>query len=292
MLSHEKCSVVAIEESAYALRANHKNSHLFERLRPTYSTTMPTWDDAQYLKFVDARTRPARELLAQVPLSAAERVVDLGCGPGNSTALLQARWPGARITGVDNSAEMLRSARAALSGVEWAEEDVSSYRAEGPVDVLFANAVLHWLPDHASLFPALLAQLRPGGALAIQMPYTFDEPSHRLMRQLSGPWAARLEGVRDSAPVASPSVYYDLLAPQASSVDLWQTRYEHVMPDASAIVEWVKGTGLRPYLEALDENERAAYLEAYERAIAAAYPARSDGRRLFSFPRLFMVAIR
>jgi trans-aconitate 2-methyltransferase len=253
---------------------------------------MPTWDDAQYLKFVDARTRPARELLAQVPLAAADRVIDLGCGPGNSTALLQARWPAARITGVDSSAEMLRSARAALSDVEWVQKDVRDYRAEGPVDVLFANAVLHWLPDHGSLFPALLAQLRPGGALAVQVPYNFEEPSHRLMRELSGPWTAHLLGVRDSAPVASPSFYYDLLAPHASSVDLWQTRYEQVMPHASAIVEWVKGTGLRPYLEALGENERSAYLEAYEQAIATAYPVRTDGRRLFSFPRLFMVAIR
>jgi trans-aconitate 2-methyltransferase len=253
---------------------------------------MPTWDDAQYLKFVDARTRPARELLSRVPLPAAARVIDLGCGPGNSTALLQARWPAARITGVDSSAEMLRSARAELTGVEWVQEDVRTYRAEGKVDVLFANAVLHWLPDHESLFPALLAQLRAGGALAVQMPYNFEEPSHRLMRELPGPWAARLSALRDSTPVASPTFYYDLLAPHATSVDLWQTRYEQVMPDANGIVEWVKGTGLRPYLEALDESERAAYLKAYERAIDAAYPARSDGRRLFSFPRLFIVLIR
>jgi trans-aconitate 2-methyltransferase len=253
---------------------------------------MPTWDEAQYAKFIDARTRPACELLARVPLTAAARVVDLGCGPGNSTALLQARWPSARVTGVDSSPEMLRSARAALPAIEWVESDLRSYRAEAPLDVLFANAVMHWLPDHASLFPALLDQLSAGGVLAVQMPYNFEEPSHRAMRELPGPWSHKLQALQTASPVGNPAFYYDLLAPRASAVDIWQTRYEHVMADPKAIVEWVKGTGLRPYLEALSGSEREDYLRAYEQRIAEAYPARSDGRRLFSFPRLFVVAIR
>jgi trans-aconitate 2-methyltransferase len=253
---------------------------------------MPTWDQAQYAKFIDARTRPAQELLARVPLSAAARVVDLGCGPGNSTELLCARWPSARITGVDSSPEMLRSARAAAPAIEWLEADLRAYRADVALDVLFANAVMHWLPDHASLFPALLDQLQPGGALAIQMPYNFEEPSHRAMREIAGPWAATTQQVRTESPVGTPAFYYDLLAPRARAVDIWQTRYEHVMADARAIVEWVKGTGLRPYLEALPEREREPYLTAYEARIAEVYPPRADGRRLFSFPRLFIVAIR
>jgi trans-aconitate 2-methyltransferase len=253
---------------------------------------MATWDQAQYLKFADERTRPAHELLARVPLTTPERVVDLGCGPGNSTALLRARWPGAQLLGVDNSPNMLQRARQDYPDIEWLEADVAGFAPRAPVDVLFANAVLHWLPDHAALFAKLFAMLRPGGVLAVQMPHNFSEPSHRLMRELPGPWAPRTANVRALTPVDSAAFYYDVLAATAATVDIWHTRYEHVMADAAAIVEWVKGTGLRPYLEALLEQERAAYLEAYTAGIAAAYPQRSDGRRLFSFPRLFIVAQR
>jgi trans-aconitate 2-methyltransferase len=256
-------------------------------------SAMTSWSDAQYLKFGDERTRAARELLARVPLSAAERVVDLGCGPGNSTALLQARWPDAHVVGVDNSPEMLRRARADWPKMEWVEGDVATWRPAASVDVLFANAVLHWLPDHATLFPTLFEWVRPGGALAVQMPHNFEEPSHRLMRELPGPWAERVAEVRALTPAASPAFYYDLLATHSSEVDIWETRYEHVMADAAAIVEWVKGSGLRPYLDALtDDAERSRYLRAYTDGIEAAYPKRADGRRLFSFPRLFIVAVR
>lgn len=250
------------------------------------------WDDRQYLMFAEERTRPARELLARVPLASARRVVDLGCGPGNSTALLRERWPGARLSGVDSSEEMLRRARGGLPDVEWVQADAARFVAGEPLDVLFANALLQWLPAHDALVPALFDQLAPGGALAVQVPRSFAEPSHRLMREVPGPWSEQLSRVRARDPVESPAFYYDLLAPKAQSVDIWQTTYEHVLADAAAIVDWVKGTGLRPFLEALPESERAAYLDAYALGIDAAYPARSDGRRLFSFPRLFIVAVR
>lgn len=254
---------------------------------------MTRWDDIQYLRFSDERTRAARELLARVPLEQADQVVDLGCGPGNSTALLHARWPRARIRGVDNSAEMLRSARQALPALEWIQADLAGWQADTPVDLLFANAVLHWLPDHATLLPRLLGMLRPGGVLALQMPSNDHEPSHRLMRELPGPWQACLQQVGGRTAVLPAAFYYDVLAPHAARVDIWQTTYEQVMPDPAAIVEWVKGSGLRPYLEALrDDAERSAFLAAYTAAIDAAYPARSDGRRLFTFPRLFVVAVR
>jgi len=257
---------------------------------------MPAWDDAQYLKFADERTRAARELLARVAVDAPARVVDLGCGPGNSTELLAARWPEAHVTGVDNSPAMLERARRDLPQIEWVESDVAAWQAGGPVEVLFANAVLQWLPSHATLFPQLFAKVGEGGALAVQMPRNFSEPSHRLMRELPGPWQQRpaaAPSLRSASPVDTPAFYYDLLAPQARHVDIWQTIYEQVMPDAAAIVEWVKGTGLRPYLEALaDDEERARFSAAYTEAIDAAYPKRSDGRRLFTFPRLFIVATR
>jgi trans-aconitate 2-methyltransferase len=252
---------------------------------------MPTWDEKQYAKFLDARTRPSRELLGRVPLEAAKRVVDLGCGPGNSTQLLWERWPNAKVTGVDSSAEMLRSARELAPNIEWVQSDLRAYRPEGPIDVLFANAVFQWLPDHERLLIDLLGWLAPGGAFAFQMPYNANEPTHRWMRELSGPWSEKLMSVKRDAPVETPAFYYDVLAPRAKSVDIWQTRYEQVMPDAKAIVEWVKGTGLRPYLEALEGEEREAYLKGYLEAVDGSYPVRKDGQRLFPFPRLFVVAV-
>jgi trans-aconitate 2-methyltransferase len=253
---------------------------------------MTGWDNQQYLKFADERTRAAFELLQRVPLAAAEHVVDLGCGPGNSTALLRDRFPRAELVGVDSSADMLARARQDYPDLTWVQADAAGFAPTRPVDLLYANALLQWLPDHAALVPSLFARLAPGGALALQMPRNFAEPSHRLMRSTPGPWAERLNGVRALTPVSSPAFYYDLLAPVARSVDIWQTTYEHVMPSAEAIVDWVKGTGLRPYLDALPDSERADFLAAYTLGIDAAYPARADGKRLFSFPRLFIVAVR
>jgi trans-aconitate 2-methyltransferase len=250
------------------------------------------WNDAQYLKFADERTRAAWELLARVPLARAERVVDLGCGPGNSTALLRERWPDASLSGVDNSPQMLDRARQDFPSIEWILGDAGSFTPAGPVDLLFANAVFHWLPDHATLFPSLMAKLRKGGVLAVQMPLSSGEPSHRLMSEVRASLTPGREPVAAPTPVATAAFYYGLLAPRATTVDIWRTTYEHVMPDAAAIVEWVKGTGLRPFLDDLTEDERAAYLAAYRDAIDLAYPPQVDGKRLFSFPRLFIVAVR
>lgn len=253
---------------------------------------MTLWDDTQYLKFGEERTRAARELLVRVPLARAERVVDLGCGPGNSTALLRERWPEARLSGVDNSAEMLERARRDFPSIDWVLGDAGSHAPPEPVDLMFANAVLHWLPDHAALFPALIEKVKKGGVLAVQMPLSSAEPSHRLMREVRARLMPGRPEVEGATPVAKAPFYYDLLAPRAASVDVWRTTYEQVMPDAAAIVEWVKGTGLRPYLDDLTESERASYLAEYRAAIDLAYRPQVDGKRLFSFPRLFIVAVR
>lgn len=253
------------------------------------------WNPELYRRFEDERTRPARELLARVPLERPVRVADLGCGPGNSTELLRERYPGAALLGMDSSAAMLASARERLPGVCLEQADIADWvPAEAP-DLIYSNAALQWVDGHERLVPRLLALLAPGGVLAVQMPDNRDEPTHRLMREVAAsPRFARRIG--DAAAVRSRILpladYYDLLAPHAAEVDVWRTTYQHRMDSPQAIVEWLRGTGLRPFLDPLPPAERSAFLAEYTRRIDAAYPARADGRRLLAFPRLFFVARR
>ena len=254
---------------------------------------MPSWDPNQYLKFTDHRLRPALDLLAQVPLTDPRSVYDLGCGPGNITRLLAERWPNARVVGVDSSADMLAKARMKAAGVTFEQADIAHWSPPAPADLLFTNATLHWLDDHAALLPRLAAQLAPGGVLAIQMPDNRTSPSHLLMDEAAatGPWYARLARLRPVyGSMQSPDAYYRMLAPVAAQVDIWETTYLHVLEGDSPVVEWTKGTALRPYLDALDEPERAAFLAAYAARIAAAYPKQPDGRTLLPFKRIFIVA--
>jgi trans-aconitate 2-methyltransferase len=253
------------------------------------------WDPALYKQFEDERTRPARDLLARVPLAAAEHVVDLGCGPGNSTELLLERFPQADIVGLDSSQAMLVSARERLPHCRFELGDVSTWRAQVAPDLIFANAVLQWVPQHDALLPRLFSQLAPGGVLALQMPDNLEEPSHRLMREVAAeePWASVLgDASRLRAPVLSTSGYYDLLAQAGAEVDIWRTTYNHPLASPAAIVDWLRATGLRPFLDPLSAELRDAFLVEYEARIARAYPTRVDGRSLLAFPRSFIVARR
>jgi trans-aconitate 2-methyltransferase len=251
-----------------------------------------SWHPERYLAFDDHRTRPAADLLARVPLRTPDRVVDLGCGPGNSTALLTERWPAAAVIGVDSAPAMLAKARERGVAADWLEADIAIWAPDAPVDLLFSNAALQWLPDHSTLLPRLLGCLRPGGVLAVQMPRNFQAPSHVAMRELAanGPWAARLEGVLRAEPVASPAWYHDLLGPRAATLDIWQTEYLQALDGEDPVLRWTEATALRPVLQALDETEAAAFRQAYAARLREAYPRRPDGRTLYPFQRLFMVA--
>jgi trans-aconitate 2-methyltransferase len=253
---------------------------------------MPTWDPRQYLKFADHRLRPALDLLAQIPLEAPATVHDLGCGPGNITRFLAERWPAARVTGLDSSAEMLAKARQEAPGIAFVQADIARWSPPSPADLLFSNSTLQWLDDHAALFPRLLGQVASRGVLAVQMPHNHDAPSHVLMRAAAdaGPWRSRLQDVRSIAPVGAPADYYRILTPTARRVDIWETEYLHVLDGDNPVVEWTKGTGLRPFLEALDEPERGRFLADYAARIAQAYPRQADGRTLLPFRRLFIIA--
>lgn len=263
--------------------------------------TSTAWNPDQYLRFADERTQPARDLAARVVLAAARpRIVDLGCGPGNSTAVLRERWPDAReLTGLDHSREMLAAARAKFPDGDWQPGDVSTWTdptGEG-YDLVFSNAALHWAPDHAALFPRLFQQVRPGGgALAVQMPARAYPALHRIILETVDAepgWRERTRAARGAIRVASPPEYYDLLSPLAGRVDLWETRYHHVLENAAAIIDWLRSTGLRPYLDALETDADRERFEARLRTGAAeVYPAQADGKVRFPFGRLFLVAYR
>jgi trans-aconitate 2-methyltransferase len=252
-----------------------------------------TWSPVTYLQFSDERTRPARDLLAQVPLASARKVVDVGCGPGNSTELLLARFPGADILGIDSSPAMIAEARQSVPDARFVEADASAWLPGADTDLVFANAVYQWMPDHLSLFPRLLARLRPGAVAAIQMPDNLAEPTHQLMRQVAedGPWADRLSGAARAA-LPPVRVFYDALAPAVSRLDIWHTIYNHVLDSPDAIVDWVSGTGLRPFIDPLPNDQRADFLRRYRDRIADAYPANANGTVLLRFPRLFIGAVR
>jgi trans-aconitate 2-methyltransferase len=253
---------------------------------------MAEWDPGQYLRFEGERLRPALDLLARVPLERPVRIVDLGCGAGNVSAILKQRFPDADVLGVDGSAAMLAKARAAAPGCRFVEADAAAWQPDEPPDLIYSNAALHWLPDHQVLFPRLLSLLAPGGCLAVQMPAMHDAPFRALQYTVAArdPWAERLRGVGSAPPILDAGGYWDLLRPRAATLDLWETIYLHALRGEEAVVEWATGSSLRPFLEALPERERPAFRRAYADAIRPHYPRRADGTTLLPFRRLFLLA--
>jgi len=250
-----------------------------------------SWDPNQYLKYADARLRPALDLLARIPVDTPQQIVDLGCGAGNVTRLLHERWPEAQLLGVDASAEMLARARQTLPAAHWCEARIETWQPAAAPDLIFSNAALHWVGGHDVVFPRLLAALAPGGTLALQMPANFAAPSHAAIQELadSPRWRAAVAGARLGA-VLDPAAYFDLLAPLVRSLELWETTYWQVLAGDDPIVEWVKGTTLIPFLERLDAAAQNEFLSAYRARMATAYPRRADGTTLYPFKRQFLLA--
>lgn len=253
------------------------------------------WSAKQYLKFEAERTRPSRDLLAQVPLDSPKNVIDLGCGPGNSTTVLLSQYPKACVTGMDSSPDMIQKARATLPGVDFTVNDLSTYTPTEPVDLFFSNAVFQWLPrdQRLEIVKRLIRTQPPGGVFAFQVPDNLSEPSHVAMRETAadGPWARSLDlAGRDS--FQTPQEIYDELKPLCSDVNIWHTYYNHSLESHQAVVEWVKGTGLRPFIDPLSEEEREEFLKAYIGRLEQRYPKSVDGRVLLRYPRLFVVAVK
>ncbi|SDC99611.1 trans-aconitate 2-methyltransferase [Streptomyces prasinopilosus] len=265
----------------------------------------PRWDPDQYLRHSGHRARPFLDLLARIPALPGDppRIADLGCGAGNVTALLAGRWPGARVTGYDNSPEMLGRARADHRGpapgggrTDFAHADLRTWTPGPgrPYDLIVSNAALQWVPGHADRFADWTAGLVPGGTLAFQVPGNFDAPSHTLLRELarSPRWAGRLDGVlRHTDAVLRPEAYLERLTGLGCTADVWETTYVHLLRGEDPVLDWVKGTGLRPVLTALadDPGARDAFVDEYRAALRTAYPAGPHGTP-FPFRRVFAVA--
>ncbi|QWT47007.1 methyltransferase domain-containing protein [Azospira inquinata] len=251
------------------------------------------WNPDQYLQFASQRLRPARDLLGAIFLERPRHITDLGCGPGNVTALLHARWPEAALVGVDRDPAMLARARQDYPALEWRQGDAATWVPDGPQDLIFSNAALHWLGGHDRLFPRLMDCLAPGGVLAVQMPANFQAPSHALIRALAArpPWADLLAGAAMGA-VAEVEDYYRLLAPLSGHLELWTSEYWQALEGANPVLGWLQGTTLVPYLAPLDPAGRQAFLGALGDELARAYPPDGAGVTLYPFRRLFLVAYK
>ena len=254
---------------------------------------MSEWSSALYLKFERERTRAARDLLIQLPAFDPQIVYDLGCGPGNSTELLAQAFPKARIVGIDSSQDMLAAARKRVGGATFVAQRVEDWRPFEKAGLIFANAVLQFVPDHQELMPRLASYLAPGGWLAVQMPHNIHEVSHALMRMVAadGPWADRLVPIAKTRPViGSTDDYYHLLASSSAQFEIWQTTYVHPLDGHEAVVDWFVGSALRPFLNELEDDETPAFLAQYCRELEMAYTPQADGKVLLLYPRLFFVA--
>jgi trans-aconitate 2-methyltransferase len=254
------------------------------------------WDPAVYQRYKTYRDRPALDLMVQIPADLAPREVwDLGCGTGEHAAVLAARHPYATVHGLDSSPEMLAEAKARPARVDWVLADIAGFHPDTPPDLIFSNAALHWLPGLQRLLPRLVETLAPGGVLAAQVPLSHSAGWYDVLRAtLADPrWADRMAPVEGPQPIPPPETWHDWLAPITSSLDVWTTTYLHAMEGDDPIVDWMSGTGLRPYLAALaDDEERDAFRRAYAVALRPLFPRRADGVTLLPFPRLFVIARR
>lgn len=251
------------------------------------------WDPGQYRRFADERARPFFDLVARIGTDAPRSVVDLGCGPGDLTVDLARRWPAAAIVGIDSSAEMIAAARRGEKGpgVSFTVADLRDWQPDAPVDVLVCNAVLQWVPGHLGLLPRWVSWLSGGGWLAFQLPGNFDQPPHAVLREMAASprWRPLIGEAELTRQAGDLTGYLDVLAGAGCQVDAWETTYLHILLGEDPVVEWVKGTALRPVLAVLDDAETAEFLAEYRDRMRRAYPPRSFGTVL-PFRRVFVVA--
>jgi trans-aconitate 2-methyltransferase len=254
---------------------------------------MANWDPELYLKFRDERTQPSVDLIARIELEDPRSIIDLGCGPGNSTVLLARRWPWADLTGLDNSPQMIERARVEFPNFKWLLADAGSFMPERRWDLVFSNAAIQWIDHHEKLLPQLFALVNSGGALAVQVPANNDSPLHQSLLAAAArePWRAHVASCARLLTYLPARFYFDLLSPLARRLDVWETVYYHALPSHQALIEWYRGTGMRPFVERLgNDNERALFEAEVLKGCLAQYPLSTNGKVLYPFKRLFFVA--
>lgn len=259
-------------------------------------STSPSWDPQQYHRYADLRLRPALDLFSRVTVESPRLVHEIGTGGGRMARMMAARWPEATVVGSDSSEEMLATAAESQSAVEWRHLDIATWQPEAEHDVIFANAVLHWLPGHEELFPRLVAGLRPGGQLAVQMPLSWWQPSHQVLRsvlaELDTPEGKELLKSMEQPNVDRPHFYRDVLSPRVAALEIWETMYHHVLTGPDPVYEWLSGSILRPVFDQLPIEQLETFATECRRRLRAEYPTRDDGTTVFEFHRLFIVATR
>jgi trans-aconitate 2-methyltransferase len=256
---------------------------------------MSDWNAEHYLKYGDERTRPAADLAARIRIDRPVAIADLGCGPGNSTRILRDRWPQAEIIGIDNSRQMIEAAKRTYPDQTWLLADVSQWTSSGPVDLIYSNAALQWLPHHGVLLPRLLGMAAAGGALAFQIPSGTYATVRTLIHDVSNlpAWSERMNAPRNALTIQSPAFYYDALVKISTELDIWETEYCHVLESPAAVVDWISSTGLRPFLAALDTDaQRHEFTSELHQRVRDAYHVRADGKVLCPFRRTFVIAYR
>ena len=257
------------------------------------------WNPEQYLKFSNQRIRPALELLERIQIKSPQVIYDLGCGSGDIARIMSESWSSATVYGLDSSDEMLKKAATEKSRVKWVKHDISNWSVNESIDLIYSNSTLHWLNQHDRVFPKLMGMLTKGGCLAVQMPLSWGMPSHRLMRETLANGGINgepigTEELRTAIArkwVEDKEFYYDIIFRQATQINIWETEYLHILEGEDPVLEWVRGTGLRPILNTLEDEDKAIFLSEYQQRLRKAYPMLANGRTLFPFRRLFIVAI-
>lgn len=256
---------------------------------------MSGWNAEQYAKFIKERTLPSIDLANKINLENPREIIDIGCGPGNSTRVLKDRFPDAHIVGADYSQNMIDKAKSQNDGIDFMLFDANN---DFPLlnkkfDVVFSNACIQWIPNHRELIKNMMGVLNDGGVLAVQTPMNYKEPIHRIISELStgGKWKNKFDNPRIFYNLTQ-SEYFDLLSEVSSDFSVWETVYCHRMPSHESIMDWYKGTGLRPYLEALSEEDAIEFENDVYEEVVRAYPIQANGEIIFRFPRFFFTAVK
>ncbi|MDC0994057.1 methyltransferase domain-containing protein [bacterium] len=255
---------------------------------------MTDWNPNLYMKYGNERTQPSIDLVARIASSSPQEIIDLGCGPGNSTSILKNRWPNAMVAGLDSSEGMIKQARKDYPNQEWIVGDISDWVADKEYDLIFSNAALQWIPEHQIVFPKLVGFLKDSGVLAVQVPFHYDSPLHKSIVEVSEDerWTGRMNQARSALTYKPASFYYDVLSSISSSLAIWMTEYYHVMESPEAVLDWISGTGLRPFIAALETEEANDFKKVLLGKYIDAYARQKDDKVIFPFKRQFIVATK